>query len=54
MYGSTCFGRFLANHQELTTALAASGFTHCHKKYCILSLHIKIKIPTVLSWGRAA
>jgi len=25
--GSTCFGSFLANHQELTTALAASGFT---------------------------
>jgi hypothetical protein len=27
MCGSTCFGRFLAHHQELTTALAASGFT---------------------------
>ena len=27
MRGSTCFGRFLAHHQELTTALAASGFT---------------------------
>jgi len=26
MCGSTCFGRFLAHHQELTTALAASGF----------------------------
>jgi len=26
MYGPTCFGRFLAHHQELTTALAASGF----------------------------
>jgi len=25
MCGSTCFGRFLAHHQELTTALAASG-----------------------------
>jgi hypothetical protein len=25
--GSTCFGRFSAHHQELTTALAASGFT---------------------------
>jgi len=24
---STCFGWFLAHHQELTTALAASGFT---------------------------
>jgi hypothetical protein len=24
MCGSTCFGRFLAHHQELTTALAAS------------------------------
>jgi hypothetical protein len=27
MCGSTCFGRFLAHHEELTTALAASGFT---------------------------
>jgi len=27
MCGSTCFGRFLAHHQELTTALRASGFT---------------------------
>jgi hypothetical protein len=27
MCGLTCFGRFLAQHQELTTALAASGFT---------------------------
>ena len=26
VYSSTCFGRFLAHHQELTTALAASGF----------------------------
>jgi len=25
--GSTCFGRLHAHHQELTTALAASGFT---------------------------
>jgi len=24
---STCFGRFLTHHQELTTALAASGFS---------------------------
>jgi hypothetical protein len=27
MCGSTCFGRFLAHHQELATALAASVFT---------------------------
>ena len=27
MCGLTCFGRFLAHHQELTTELAASGFT---------------------------
>jgi len=27
MRGSTCFGRFHTHHQELTTALAASGFT---------------------------
>ena len=27
MCGSTCFGRFLAHHQKLTTALAASGST---------------------------
>jgi len=27
MCGSTCFGHFLSHHQELTTALAASGFT---------------------------
>jgi len=27
MCGSTCFGRFLAHHQVLTTALEASGFT---------------------------
>jgi hypothetical protein len=27
MCDSTCFGRFLAYHQELTTLLAASGFT---------------------------
>jgi hypothetical protein len=27
MCGSTCLGRFLAHHRELTTALAASGFT---------------------------
>jgi len=26
MCGPTRFGRFLAHHQELTTALAASGF----------------------------
>jgi len=26
MCGSTCFGRFRAHIQELTTALAASGF----------------------------
>jgi len=25
MRGSTCFGRFLAHHQELITALAASA-----------------------------
>jgi hypothetical protein len=27
MYSSTCFGRLHAHHQELTTALTASGFT---------------------------
>ena len=27
MRGSTCFGRLHAHHQELTTALTASGFT---------------------------
>jgi len=27
MCGSTCFGRLYAHHQELTTALTASGFT---------------------------
>jgi hypothetical protein len=27
MCHSTCFGRLHAHHQELTTALAASGFT---------------------------
>jgi hypothetical protein len=27
MCGSTCFGRLHAHHQELTTALTASGFT---------------------------
>jgi hypothetical protein len=27
MFRSTCFGRFHAHHQELTTALKASGFT---------------------------
>jgi hypothetical protein len=27
MCGSTCFGRLHAHHQELTTALATSGFT---------------------------
>jgi hypothetical protein len=27
MCGSTRFGRFLARHQELTTALAVSAFT---------------------------
>jgi len=27
MYRSTCFGRLLAHHQKLTTALAASGST---------------------------
>jgi len=27
MYCSTCFGRFHAHHQEITTALKASGFT---------------------------
>ena len=27
MCGSTRFGRFLAHHQELKAALAASGFT---------------------------
>jgi hypothetical protein len=27
MCGSTCFGRFLAHHHELTIALAASGST---------------------------
>jgi len=27
MCGSACFGRLPAHHQELTTALGASGFT---------------------------
>jgi len=27
MYRSTCFGRLHAHHQELTTAVTASGFT---------------------------
>jgi len=27
MCGSTCFGRLHAYHQEITTALTASGFT---------------------------
>jgi hypothetical protein len=27
LFHSTCFGRLHANHQELTTALTASGFT---------------------------
>jgi len=27
LFRSTCFGRFHAHHQELTTALTASGFT---------------------------
>jgi len=27
MCRSTCFGRLYAHHQELTTALTASGFT---------------------------
>jgi len=27
MCGSTCFGHLHAHHQELTTVLAASGFT---------------------------
>jgi len=27
MCGSACFGRLHAHHQELATALAASGFT---------------------------
>jgi len=27
MCGSTCFGRLHTPHQELTTALTASGFT---------------------------
>jgi len=27
MYSSTCFGRLHAHHQELATALTASGFT---------------------------
>jgi len=27
VYSSTCFGRLHAHHQELTTALTASGFT---------------------------
>jgi hypothetical protein len=27
VYGSTCFGRFPAHHQELNNCMAASGFT---------------------------
>jgi len=27
MFRSTCFGRLQVHHQELTTALTASGFT---------------------------
>jgi hypothetical protein len=27
VYSSICFGRFTAHHQELMTAVAASGFT---------------------------
>jgi hypothetical protein len=27
MFRPTCFGRFHAHHQKLTTALTASGFT---------------------------
>jgi len=30
MCRSTCFGRLHAHHQELTTALTASGFTLEH------------------------
>jgi hypothetical protein len=30
MFRSTCFGRLNAHHQELTTALTASGFTLEH------------------------
>jgi len=32
MYGSTCFGRLSALHQEHTTALGASGFTVGEKR----------------------
>jgi len=28
IYSSTCFGRSTAHHQELMTAVAASGFTY--------------------------
>jgi hypothetical protein len=30
IYSSTCFGRSPARHQELMTAVAASGFTFYH------------------------
>jgi len=32
MCGSTCFGHLPAHHQELTTALGASGFTVGEKR----------------------
>jgi hypothetical protein len=35
LYRSTCLGRLHAHHQELTTALTASGFTYCHKTYLL-------------------
>jgi len=43
IYNSKCFGCFPVHHQELMTAVAASGFTYFHKRYCIVNLLLTLR-----------
>jgi len=49
MCRSTCFGRLHAHHQELTTALTASGFTLERGGSSVVGRGLVINFETVLS-----
>jgi len=48
MFRSTCFGRLYAHHQELTTALRASGFTLEHGGSSVVGRGLARPRPTTL------
>jgi len=48
MFHSTCFGRLNAHHQELTTALAASGFTLEQGGSSVISRGLPPRLTTLL------